>query len=65
MKGEHGVGTTTSKENLAKTGMGDEIIDILQTNGFSQDYDSVPHVHLIPAGARINHDCRPKCVNLD
>jgi hypothetical protein len=48
--------------SLAKNGTGDEIMDILQTNGFVQSYAGVPHVHLIPEGSRINHDCRPKSV---
>ncbi|KAF2672451.1 SET domain-containing protein [Microthyrium microscopicum] len=44
---------------LAKAGLGDEIMDVMQTNGFAQAYGGVGHVHLVPQGARINHDCRP------
>jgi hypothetical protein len=45
---------------LAKFGLGDEIIDVIQTNGFSTSYFSTQHVQLVPEAARINHDCRPK-----
>lgn len=47
---------------LAKFGKGDEIIDILQTNGFARSYADQQHVQLVPMGARLNHDCRPKWV---
>ena len=55
------LGRRTTRD-LAKAGVGDEIIDILQTNAFAQPYGSrnVQHIQLIPLGARINHDCRPK-----
>jgi hypothetical protein len=45
---------------LSKSGVGDEIIDIVQTNGFARSYFDIQHVQLVPEGARINHDCRPK-----